>query len=450
MFTAHRSAAARVVAVAGFLTAILVSGGCENGTERPPNVLLVVVDTLRKDHLGCYGYSRDTSPNIDRLAEVAVRYDSAIAQAPWTTASLGSLLTSQYPSAIGIKDDRSILDDDWVLLSEVLRDNGYTTGAVVSHTYCSSRWNFSQGFDYFEEGEIYNQKSSPGVTRDALLFLKRHQDGPFFLFLHYFDPHDAYLVHPGFDFSTGRPYDGPVRGRLNAGTLRALPPDLRAEDVAEIVRRYDSEIAFTDKYIGRVLQLLRQLELFDDALIIVTADHGEEFKDHGGLRHGHTLYQEQINVPLIVKYPGHGGGVVRDTVALLDIYPTVLEVVGLSVDHEIEGVPLPRLGSSVHGGSRTVFSETSRRGGSELRAAVSGPIKIIRNLDQDALETYDLSTDPRERHDLSARQVVEIEDLLRAQESWLREMAARDRSGSEIELTPEEIEHLRSLGYVTD
>jgi arylsulfatase A-like enzyme len=449
-FRAPRSASARAIWLVGILAAISCSVGCDRGVGQRPNVLLVVVDTLRKDHLGCYGYHRNTSPNIDRLAEVAVRYDNAISQAPWTSPSLGSLFTSLYPSAIGIEDVQFALDDELIVLSEVLRDNGYTTGAVVSHTYCSSRWNFSQGFDFFDEKNIYTQISSPGVTRAALDFLKRHREGPFFLFLHYFDPHDAYLVHPGFEFSTGRPYEGPVKGRLNASMLRALPPELRPEDVDEIVRRYDSEIAFTDKHVGKVLDRLRLLELFDDALIIVTADHGEEFKDHGGLRHGYTLYQELINVPLIVKYPGLGAGVVKDTVALLDLYPTVLGAASLSVDHEIEGIPLVPFHSAAREGPRTVFSETSRYGKSVLRAAVSGPLKIIRDLNGDALETYDLSTDPGERHDLSDQQVAGFEPLLLAQENWLREMAASSRPGREIELTPEDIERLKSLGYIDD
>jgi arylsulfatase A-like enzyme len=447
---APRSASARAIWLVGILAAISCSVGCDRGGGQRPNVLLVVVDTLRKDHLGCYGYHRNTSPNIDRLAEVAVRYDNAISQAPWTSPSLSSLFTSLYPSAIGIEDVQFVLDDELILLSEVLRDHGYTTGAVVSHTYCASWWNFSQGFDFFEEGAIYSQVSSPDVTRDALKFLDRYKAEPFFLFLHYFDPHDAYLVHPGFEFSTGRPYEGPVKGRLNAKMLRELPPVLRPEDIDEIVRHYDSEVAFTDKHVGKVLDRLRHLELFDDALIIVTADHGEEFKDHGGLRHGYTLYQELINVPLIIKYPGLGAGVVKETVALLDLYPTVLGVASLSVDHEIEGIPLVPFHAAAREGPRTVFSETSRHGRSERRAAVSGPLKIIRDLKGDTLETYDLSTDPGERRDLSDQHVAGLESLLLAQEDWLREMEASSRPGREIELTPEDIERLKSLGYIGD
>ena len=335
-----RSASARAIWLAGVLAAVSCSDGGGGGLDKRPNVLLIVVDTLRKDHLECYGYHRSTSPNIDRLAQAAMRYDNAIAQAPWTTPSLGSLFTSLYPSVIGIVDDLARLDDELILLSEVLQSNGYTTAAAVSHTYCSSRWNFSQGFDFFEEGQIFSQISSPGVTRYALNFLKAHKEESFFLFLHYFDPHDAYLIHPGLEFSSDQRYEGPVRGRLNAKMLSGLPSELRPEDIDEIIRHYDSEIAFTDRYVGRVLDRLRLLEIFDDTLIIFTADHGEEFKDHGGLRHAYTLYEEVINVPLIIKYPGHGAGVVKDTVALLDLYPTVLDVVGLSVNHKIEGISL--------------------------------------------------------------------------------------------------------------
>ena len=181
----------RVVAVVGL---VLAMGSCE--ADRPsepsrgpsPNVILIIIDTVRRDHLGAYGYARDTSPNIDRFASNAVRYERAISQAPWTTPSVASILTSLHPATLGIQNERSILDRDFVFLSEVLADHGFATGAIVSQMFLSARMNFDQGFEYFDESQILGKEgvSSPEITRLAMGFVDRHRAEPFFLWLHYF------------------------------------------------------------------------------------------------------------------------------------------------------------------------------------------------------------------------------------------------------------------------
>jgi arylsulfatase A-like enzyme len=400
--------------------------------------LLIVVDTLRKDHLGCYGYSRNTSPNVDRLARESVRYDRAISQAPWTAPSVGSLLTSQYPGVLGIEDEASILEDEWIVLPEVLREHGYVTAAVVSHIYCSSRWNFDQGFDFFDESNIqgHNDSTSADVTWEALTFLENRTDAPFFLFLHYFDPHDTYLEHTGFLFPSDEEYQ-----------LHQLPENLRPEDIAEVVRRYDSEIAFTDHHIGKVLDRLRELELYDDTLIVFTADHGEEFREHGSFRHGYTLYDELINVPLIIKYPDRGGEEVGHTVALLDLYPTILDLAGISVEHGMQGVSLAGSATGEEAPARTVFSETSRNN-LLLRAAVTRRHKLILNPRTVEFEFYNLVADPGEQNILDDADPDGYLSLSESLQTWLNETSATRREGTRIELTPEEQERLRSLGYL--
>lgn len=444
------------------LIALLLSAAAFNGygcaprldgkKDAQPNVLLIVVDTLRKDHLGVYGYGRDTSPNIDRLAADGVRYESAFSQAPWTTPSLGSLLTSQYPTVLGIDDAQSILDDDWILLPEVLRDHEYSTGAVVSHTYCSSRWNFSQGFDSFDESNIidYNAATSPGVTQQALEFLDHQESGPFFLFLHYFDPHETYLEQPGFAFSRAADYSGPVQAPLTYRTLRDLSRKLEPGDVAEIERHYDTEIAFTDKYVGQVLDEFRARGLYDETLIIFTADHGEEFKEHGRLGHAYTLFQEQINVPLIIKYPGQGAAVVSEPVALIDIYPTVLAATGISVDHALEGISLMPSSVTSARRQRTVFSETSRKHKVKLRAAVTADQKTILNLKNGESTFYDLAADPGEMAPLSNVESAGFGPLASSLAAWVERIETLKSEGSEIVLTPEEIQRLKSLGYISE
>jgi len=439
------SARCTILACLGVFFLALTS--CRPSTPQP-NVLLIVVDTLRNDHLGCYGYSRNTSPNVDRLARDSVRYDRAISQAPWTAPSVASLLTSQYPGVLGIEDEASILEDDWVVLPEVLREHGYTTAGVVSHIYCSSRWNFDQGFDTFDESNIagHNDSTSADVTYEALSFLDNRTEAPFFLFLHYFDPHDTYLEHRQFLFPSDEEYRGPVREALTADRLRTLPEDLQPEDIAEIVRRYDSEIAFTDHHIGKVLDRLRDLDLYDDTLIVFTADHGEEFREHGNFRHGYTLYDELINVPLIIKYPDRGGEVVDDTVALLDVYPTILDVAGISVEHELQGVSLD--GSTLENSpARTVFSETSRRN-RLLRAALTGRHKLILDLHTSEFEFYDLVADTGEQNSLDDEDPHSYVSLHESLQTWLNETSLARREGARIDLTPEEQERLRSLGYL--
>ena len=188
------------------------AGGNVGDGDRPrPNVLLIVVDTLRREELGAYGYPRSTSPNLDRLARAAVRYDQAFSQAAWTTPSISSLLTSRYPSQLGIEGELTKLAEDVVLLPEVLRAEGYVTGGVVSHSFCSQKWNFDQGFDFWDQSSIGGHKAitSPGVTERALEFLDQDREQPFFLWLHYFDPHVAYVEHAAFRFGTREEYDGP-------------------------------------------------------------------------------------------------------------------------------------------------------------------------------------------------------------------------------------------------
>ena len=329
-----------VRALGMLLVPALACASCGAGADRVgPNVLLIVVDTLRRDHLGCYGYERDVSPHIDRLAADSVRYENAYSQAPWTTPSIGALLSSQYPSTLGIRNERSVLSQDLVLLPELLQEYGWSTGAVVSHGFCSSKWGFDQGFDFFDETNVLGHAgvSSAGVTRAALRFIDAHAGDPFFLWLHYFDPHNEYLSHPGHGYQRERPYRGPVNPRNNFYKLRRILDRLGPPDWDELRRLYDSEIAFTDHHIGRVLERLRSLELYEDSLVILTADHGEEFGDHGRLGHAHSLYQELVHVPLLVKYPGSEPLVAEDPVALVDLYPTLLEFLGLPLPEGLVG-----------------------------------------------------------------------------------------------------------------
>jgi arylsulfatase A-like enzyme len=418
--------------------------GCGGGRSAPPNVLLVVVDTLRADHLGCYGYERDTSPHIDRLAAEGVRFEEAYSQAPWTTPSIGSLLTSRYASEIGIYDEKSVLSDDLVLLPEVLRDHGYRTGAVISHHFCSRQWNFDQGFESFDESNVLGHAAvtSESVTSKALEFVDASDGRPFFLWAHYFDPHFAYIGHDEHPFPGPAGYEGPIRDGLEYKQIYRMRNALTDVDMREMIRFYDSEIAHTDRWLGALFDGLRERGLWDDLLVVFTADHGEEFKDHGGLGHSRTVFQEAVHVPLLVKRPGgaHAGRVVTEPVPLLDVFPTILEHAGAPPSPGIRGQPLFDLARD----ERSIVSETRRKGG--VRAVVRGRYKLIHRADAGQIQLFDLEADPSELTDL-AQSSADVAERLRADlERWDRMIEARD--ATQIELSEEQRERLRKLGYV--
>jgi len=422
----------------GLALALSLSAGCGGG-DRRPNVLLIVVDTLRADHLSCYGYGYETSPSIDRLAATGWRYENAISQAPWTTPSLGSLFTSRYPSQLGIEDERSVVSDELLLLPEVLQAHGYATGAVVSHSFCSSEWGFAQGFDSFDEDNVLGHRgiTSPGVTEAGLDFLERHREEPFFLWLHYFDPHNQYLPHEGY----GPPPPADYRGRIDPGTpfQRLKTLDLRKRELKEVRRFYDSEIAFTDHHVGRVLTRLEELGLDDSTIVVFAADHGEEFFDHGRLGHAHSLYQELVRVPLILRVPGEEPRVVADTVGLIDLYPTLLELLGLPAPEGLEGRSL------LAPGERTVFTETSRF--AHLQGVVRGRRKLVRDLEAGHTVVFDLQGDAGEQ----AHVVAEPDDeLALALTAWVERIESTPPVRKEIELDPELLRELGELGYVDE
>jgi len=429
---------------------LIGSSPAEN--RKKPNIVLIITDALRKDHLGCYGYDRRTSPNIDRLAENGIKFTHCFSQAPWTTPSVGSLMASKYPSQLEIKDLGNRLKDEFILLPEVLQTQGYATGAVISHSFLNTRWNFNQGFDYFNEDNVFQRTgiSSPGVTQRAIEFIDRNKDEPFFLFLHYFDTHYNFHLHEDFDFTGTSDYKGSITEGMDLHLLRYQSDSLTEADITRLKSFYDSEIAFTDQHIGYVLDHLKQLGLYDNAVIIFTADHGEEFLERGWLGHTKTLFNELTNVPLIIKYPGMLKGSITDEPAgLIDLYPTLMDYLDITPHAKLTGRSILKRTRS-RGTSRfPVFSETSRL--KDLRSIVQNKIKLILNLETSRYQMYDLSTDPREENDLVKtlnmkykQAYVSLRDKLN---QWM-ERVEKGQSGSEnIEIPDDLKKHLNSIGY---
>ncbi|MFN2426686.1 MAG: sulfatase [Candidatus Binatia bacterium] len=328
------------------LAAALLSFGCE--PPRPTNVVVVLVDTLRSDHLGCYGYSRDTSPNIDRLASSGYVFDAAIAQSSWTAPSVASLFTSLYPSVHGVVRWGSTVAPELETLAEVLQKRGLkTAGFSANMAFVNPEKGFDQGFDVFEvltrraradesKEKIFGKVASEAstVTDRAIRHLDEVGGQPFFLYVHYIDPHTPYNA------------PAPYRERFvteSVGVVRKSHDDLFAisgtisagdDDVPHLIELYDGEIAYTDAQIGRLLGHLEDAGLMERTLVVITSDHGEEFLEHRGWVHGTTLYREQVQVPLIVRMPdGAGGGRrIAEPIELVDVGPSLLEQHG-APDH---------------------------------------------------------------------------------------------------------------------
>jgi arylsulfatase A-like enzyme len=411
------------------------------------NVILIIIDTLRQDHLGYCGYERSTSPNIDRLAASSLRFTNAYSQAPWTTPSVGSLLTSRYPTSLGIMKRESPLPQEVPTLAEMLRDAGYQTGAVISNRMCSQRWSFDQGFEDFDESTIegYPHGSSAAVTERAIELVERYQDGPFFLWVHYFDPHFGYRQHEEHLFTGDQPYQGWIRPDTLMKAINERLDELDADDLNHLVDSYDSEIAYTDHHLGRLLDRLRELALLDSSMIIFTADHGEEFLDHGGLSHGPTLYQEVVKVPLLIKVPGVPPGEIREPVSLLDLVPTVLDWLGLA-STELEGRSLLAAEAAGHEEPpRAVLTERAKH--KQPWAIIDGELKYIMGRRAGTGELYDLSVDPGEQSNIAGQHpqlVARLEARLIEQINALEPVLT---TAKDVQLSPEEAEQLKAIGY---
>lgn len=434
-----------------------------------PNVLVIVADALRADRLSGYGHSEHQTPNLDDLARDGVLYRHMSAQASWTLPSMATLFTSLYPSSHNTNSDEAQLPDSVITLPEVLQAQGYHTAGISVNPYVSSEFNFQQGFDeleflkanvpdfasrtesrFFAHGIMLSMLelvAPPAVhlrnrlTPDAetvgaraLSWLEADQVSPFFLFLFYLDPHDPYCAHP---------YDGTCVARRET-------PDPSPEQVSLVLELYDGEVTFFDAHLGEFLDELKARGLYDDLLIVFTADHGEEFIDHGGWWHGQTLYEEVLAVPLIVKYPGSAyAGLVDDELArTLDVAPTVLDAVGLPIPEPMQGVSL-QPGAAA---PRAEFSFAELGDTGTVRAIRIRNQKLIvapepspRDLPTEAL--YDLQIDPGEQENL-ARAHPDTVRLLRAKLddviAFAQAHAVATQSGV---LDPATEERLRNLGY---
>jgi arylsulfatase A-like enzyme len=371
-----------------------------------PLVVVYLVDTLRADHTSPYGYARDTTPALTDLAADGVVFEQAIAAASWTKPSVASILTSQLPGEHGAVHLRDRLSPAAVTLPERLREAHVVTGASVANPIVyAAGTGFEQGFTFFEGLRGADDRPSDvvpaaGVIDAALRWLDERDGLPSFLYVHTMDPHVPYQPPAPFDRRYGPP---PAEGRAAADPRFHFR---EAGDRERLIAQYDGEIAYGDQELGRFVQALKSRGLYDDALIVFTADHGEEFLDHGQWLHGRSVFDEVVRVPLIVKFPRrqHAGTTVQQQVQSVDILPTVLTELGLRVPAppEIAGRPL----QAVLQGKATeapAISSISDRGHVAFGIRTSTDKYIWRFSPEDDELYFDLSRDPGERENRVAQ-----------------------------------------------
>ena len=395
----------------------------------PPiqNVVLISIDTLRFDHVGLYGAERGVTPVLDGLGARGVVFDQAVAQAPWTIPSHATMLTSLYPSVLGVGPyaDPGKLSDAAVTLAEVFRERGFATAAVTGG-YVSQALGFDQGFDSFRE-----TPGEPTMARAVNLAVQwldqRDPARPFFLFLHTFEVHQ-YRPHARFRELWVRPYDGPLRELESVPAFVQDPanlPRVRAlggEDWRYLRDLYDACLASVDYEIGRLLDGLEARGLRETTLVVVTSDHGEEFGEHGGSGHGYTLFDENLRVPLLMSHPSLPARRVAQQVRLLDLAPTLAELAGPPAPALWQGTSLVPLfgGASL---SLPAFVEHAHR---PLKAVREDGAKYVVDARGPRL-LFDLAGDAAERENLAGADSGRERRLCAALRAFVAAGAADER-----------------------
>jgi arylsulfatase A-like enzyme/Tfp pilus assembly protein PilF len=414
-----------------FLITLTAAQATAQTPEKPaPNVVLITIDTLRADHVGCYGYQQIKTPNIDSLAADGAQFAHAFTPVPVTLPSHSAMLTGTYPMLSGMHDfSGNKLNPQQVTLAAVLKQAGYVTGAVVAAAVLDSRFGLNQGFDFYydhfdfsrlEEANLDEMERPGNVVADqALDWLGKNSQKKFFLWMHLYDPH--YPYHP---------------------------PEPYSREYA--TRPYDGEIAFADEQVGRLLRFLKEKDLYQNTVIVLAGDHGESLGEHGEKTHGFFIYNATMHVPLIIHLPGKSRALaVGDPVSLVDLMPTVLAAVGVDSPPQVQGRSLlPVLRGEKADHDRTLYGETFlpriHFNWSELRGAENVKYHFI---DAPRPELYDLAKDPGELRNLFPDKKAVGEEMRAKLVGLIREYSAGKEMAEKTGLDPALMERLKSLGY---
>jgi arylsulfatase A-like enzyme len=452
----------------------------ETATAKQPNIVLITAGGLRPDHLGISGYDPEISPNIDALAWQGARFEQAISPASWTEPSLASLLTGLYPSELGIACRAGLecyphLDEARVTVAEAVKERSYRTQAFLTSPWLSAELGFAQGFDGFESnrpeepfdlgpmrartlGRLLGCDGGGGacqlltqahellfqppiaygwgggqINDRATRFLDLHGDERFFLWLHYTEALPAYDLEPPFRPIPEDSMASPQRSLQKMGYWELGDPftpreTLLPKDVDGLLSLYDGEVHRLDRMVGEFVVQLRERGLADRTLVVFTADHGQEFMEHGGYTYGHSLYGEVLRVPLILAGPGvasPGGRTIETAVSTLDLAPTLAEIAGASVLPESGGRSLI---SALKGDTLEavpVYSESLYRVPHESKTLYRDGYKLIHNLHDGSFELFELASDPAEQQDVLARYPLVAEAMVDMLLAWIAHLEQR-------------------------
>jgi arylsulfatase len=419
------------------------AGAGDRARADRPNVVLVVVDSLRRDALSLHGYARETSPRLDAFARENLVFDQAQTIAAATAPAMAALMTGRLPyyepgtfwttlTAYGLHRFFTLESDSGVpqgleTLAEALKQHGYATAGFVTNGHLKQTFHFHQGFDVF--GELLAPEAPRGdplpygpadeLTRRAIAWLDGAGDAPFFLFLHYMDVHYPYLPPPEYRdlFEYAR-----VEGQTDAALQRIwlAGEDLDAPEhrhIGEHMRGlYDGSVRYADHWIGELLDELRRRGRWDDTLVVVTSDHGEEFLEHGGTIHKGTLYEELLRVPLLMRVPGHGPARIPSPVRNIDVMPTLLDYAGVAIPPELDARSLrPLIEGAAADPPALIASFPLMPAWEATRMLADGRFKLLDRPREPAQgELYDLREDPHEQKNLYATRPEQVEAMRKA------------------------------------
>jgi arylsulfatase len=431
-------------------------------SEPPPHVVVVVIDTLRADRLGLYGNERGLTPFMDSLAERGVVFTRATAPSSWTIPSVATLLTSRHASQHRVVRFESVLDDSEVTLAERLRDAGWVTGGFTANFRLMEKYGYAQGFSDWEVVWYFGKTRAPALHKQVFSWLARvreeRPDAPLLLYVHYLEPHTPYEPPKRFRRQFARPQDHEqTPEHLNRAVTEFRWGEIDVEETARLAALYDAEVAASDAALRALFEALERHGVLDRAYVVVTSDHGEEFDEHGSFLHGRALYEESIRVPLLLVPPAHAtrlqGIAVDDDVSLIDVAPTLLELLGLPPEPRFEGRSLlARIGGEERGGDVRVELPQMNDKDARLHSAglIRGSLKLL--LDPSGRPAlYDLEADPAELDPDPSEHADARAALLRAHEDGSRILTGTEIRDPETRpLEDEERERLEAIGYVAD
>jgi len=471
---------ARLLVMSGVLLALAIVGVQCRG-RRPVysgpvrHVMFISLDTARADHFGCYGNDWIRTPRIDALASKSLLFENYVTVVPTTLASHTSLFTGKYPHSHGVPRNGFKVHPKNVMLAEILQEAGFVTAGFIASFVLDSRFDFAQGFDFYDErfdqlttlmGDYQEQRSAEAVTDAVVEYLNRSGvPENLFLFVHYFDPHVPYEPPPPYDTL----YD--PQGREDLPAMESVikscleQPGQENPAAGRMARQYAGEISYMDAQVGRLLDELNSRGILDEALVVLTSDHGENLWDHPNyFDHGTTTYESTMRAACLIRLPAaaRGGTRVEDLVASTDILPTVLDYLGLPIPKDIDGEAVDLAAGGKAASERVRFGEASKPwkedwmpprwyNGGKARCVWQGNLKYIQVPYAGTEALYDLTADPLERHNLLPEAEVELLARMHAMRKALAAWSESARplpsefSGEQYEET---VRKLQALGYL--